>query len=488
MFCHKCGTKAIDGAMFCRNCGTKLFIDAPDVQPEVPAGSAAQGRPEIRIVSEYKSAGDPAKEYPKKRAGRRPAVIGVACLAVLVVLAVIFIAVNWEGSIDYEASVRAHKPFADNHGLPYTLGKVFDKYIPDAKWEVRQSGDVAYVSITGTAKGMDEKMCITVKASPYEPDPDLLLISAQSVTVGGNEIAAQEEAANYLFEIFTAYDEGAADLSEFAGQPDDKGTVTGVETGNSPGATEGLCYKGVPIDQLLGASQADIISIFGEPEPSEFEDEFVYGDVSMSFDTWSQHEPYLMGINGGPLEDYTYNGRALTDDEQKIIEIMGREPDYYATYLITYCLDCLGSTVYLDVSFPVDDYSTQSVVISLKWWPPDAPSDGPGEDYYDDDYPYEDDYSYGLPVLPDGFEWVESPSVVTDNYGLQTITGVIQNVSGKTKSYVGIEFNLYDYNDYQIGSASDSITNLGAGSSWRFEAYILDDNASSYRFVELFGW
>lgn len=39
-----------------------------------------------------------------------------------------------------------------------------------------------------------------------------------SVTVDGNEPAAQDEAVRYILAMFTAYDEGADDLSEYIGQ------------------------------------------------------------------------------------------------------------------------------------------------------------------------------------------------------------------------------------------------------------------------------
>lgn len=222
MFCTKCGTKALDGALFCQKCGAKLIVDtsaaqtvpeALAVQPmsEVPAAQTVAKTPD----NSARQSGSVPAEAPKKKSGKLPIILAVV---VLVVLAVILIARNWEGKIDYEASVRAHRPFADSQGLPYTYGEVLDKYFPDAKWDVRESGDEALVSISGKAKGTDEKIIIIVKASPYEPDPDLLLITTRSVAVNGNKLATQDEAVRYILAMFTAYDEGANDLSEYIGQ------------------------------------------------------------------------------------------------------------------------------------------------------------------------------------------------------------------------------------------------------------------------------
>ncbi len=110
MFCPKCGAKAIDGAGFCQKCGAKLIVDAPATQPvvESPANSKKQS-------------GGTQKDAPvKKKSKKLPIIIGVA---VLVVLAVIFIAMNWEGKTDYEATVRAHAPLSIVRDCHIPMGK-----------------------------------------------------------------------------------------------------------------------------------------------------------------------------------------------------------------------------------------------------------------------------------------------------------------------------------------------------------------------------
>lgn len=213
MFCPKCGTKALDGALFCQKCGAKLIVDEPAAKPlvESPAKSKNQS-------------GAVPKEAPmKKKSKKLPIIIGVAAL---VVLAVIFVAMNWEGKTDYEATVRAHKPFANSQGLPYTYGEVFDKYIPGAKWEVRESGDAAHVDITGNAKGTDAEVVITIKVSLDAKDPDLAPISPESVTVSGEKSPTEDEAVRFLLAMFVAYDEGDKDLSDFSKRMDEVGLTT----------------------------------------------------------------------------------------------------------------------------------------------------------------------------------------------------------------------------------------------------------------------
>lgn len=213
MFCQKCGTKALDGARFCQKCGAKLIVDDSAAQPAV----------ESPVNSTNQSASTPKEAPAKKKFKKLPIIIGAAAL---VVLAVIFIALNWEGKTDYEATVRAHAPFANSQGLPYTYGKVFDKYIPNAKWEVRKSDDAVHVDISGKAKGTDAEMVITIKVSPDEKDPDLALISPESVSVSGNKSPTEDEAVRFLLAMFIAYDEGDEDLSNFSDRLDEVGLTT----------------------------------------------------------------------------------------------------------------------------------------------------------------------------------------------------------------------------------------------------------------------
>lgn len=75
-----------------------------------------------------------------------------------------------------------------------------------------------------------------------------------------------------------------------------------------------------------------------------------------------------------------------------------------------------------------------------------------------------------------GFEWVEPITVEG-----KSITGVIKNVSGETKS-ANISFVLYDESGNQIDTTLDSISNIKNGGSWKFEAVIfdLDNEVRSY--------
>lgn len=54
-------------------------------------------------------------------------------------------------------------------------------------------------------------------------------------------------------------------------------------------------------------------------------------------------------------------------------------------------------------------------------------------------------------------------------YGVK-ITGTLVNNTDEDKSYLQIEYNLYDADGAQIGTAYANIDNLKAGGTWKFEA------------------
>lgn len=188
MFCQKCGTKLSQGARFCAKCGEKVALD--DVAHAEPITHQIQDAP---------------TNLPKKNKLKKlPLILGA------VVLIIIIIALNWEEN-DYVMSVKVHKPF-NVQGLPYTYGEVFNKYIVSPKWEVRKDGDIYYVNISGTVKGSDSKIKISIKVSEHPDDPNMLKIVPASVRIDDMRSTTQDEAVRVLFNMFWAYDEGFESL------------------------------------------------------------------------------------------------------------------------------------------------------------------------------------------------------------------------------------------------------------------------------------
>lgn len=68
------------------------------------------------------------------------------------------------------------------------------------------------------------------------------------------------------------------------------------------------------------------------------------------------------------------------------------------------------------------------------------------------------------------------------------VVGKIKNNSGKDRSYLQIEINLYDKDGNQTGSTMDNINNLEKDGIWSFKAMIFDEKATSYKIKEVTGF
>lgn len=202
MFCHKCGNQVAEDSAFCPKCGAKIKNDG-GLQQVPTSATAEQGQPR---TNDFQSV------LPqKKKLGKIPMIIGGVALVIIIA---IVIAMNWNGKIDYEATVRAHQPFAFTQELPYTYEEVLDKYISSPDWKVRKSGDVNYVDVSGKAKGTDNELSVTIKVTEDSSDPDLAKIAPESVAIDGKKSPTQNDAVEFLLAMFLMYEEKYDDISE----------------------------------------------------------------------------------------------------------------------------------------------------------------------------------------------------------------------------------------------------------------------------------
>ncbi len=68
------------------------------------------------------------------------------------------------------------------------------------------------------------------------------------------------------------------------------------------------------------------------------------------------------------------------------------------------------------------------------------------------------------------------------------VVGTVKNNSSETFGYVQVEINLYDDSGAQVGSTIDNTNNLAPGGTWKFKALIFEDEATSYKIVDVTGF
>jgi len=91
-----------------------------------------------------------------------------------------------------------------------------------------------------------------------------------------------------------------------------------------------------------------------------------------------------------------------------------------------------------------------------------------------------DIYENGLSLVD--FKWERG------EYDIRYLTGIVENKSNKTYSYVQVEFNLYDENDFQVGSTLDNINNFEPNGKWKFKAVVFEAEARKARLKGITGF
>lgn len=213
MFCPKCGTKAPDDAGFCQKCGTKLApsdtVQPTAATPDDPARQASGASVGI----------------PKRKKKKLPIIIGAI---VLLVVILVVASSGGGGGRDNIATVQAHKLFATSQNLPYTFAEVFDKYTNNPVWYTDSEDEktnTAIVKVDGIVKGTEYRLIVSIKVSPNPNDSKGCIIQPQSVNFDGTESTDQNEAIEFLYNMFAAYDKGYEDLFELLSSPKEAANV-----------------------------------------------------------------------------------------------------------------------------------------------------------------------------------------------------------------------------------------------------------------------
>lgn len=215
MYCHKCGRELPERALFCPACGARSVTAEHESPSAASAVSAATSSPTTPSPSGQPPV--PAGAPGPKASSKKKVILGlISALVVVVAVAAVLMALNWN-SVDYVASVKAFQPFYYSQGLPYTYGEVLNAYLPDAEWiavkEKKDSGLLATVEVSGTAKGLEEEVKLSVQMAPNPEDPNGALYTPESASLGEERFSSTEETVEFLYWLFVAYDQQVEDLS-----------------------------------------------------------------------------------------------------------------------------------------------------------------------------------------------------------------------------------------------------------------------------------
>jgi len=87
---------------------------------------------------------------------------------------------------------------------------------------------------------------------------------------------------------------------------------------------------------------------------------------------------------------------------------------------------------------------------------------------------------------------VDGITVEQDTFSLY-FSGIIQNNTNRTYSYVQIEISLYDADGALLGTALDNVNNLEANGKWKFKAmsFLTSDQlaeVSTWKVTDITGW
>jgi hypothetical protein len=76
---------------------------------------------------------------------------------------------------------------------------------------------------------------------------------------------------------------------------------------------------------------------------------------------------------------------------------------------------------------------------------------------------------------------VVSHEVSYGEYGNPAVTGIIENTSNESYSYVQVSVNIYK-GDTQVSTTMANTSNLQPGRKWKYEAHILQDVQGDFRY------
>lgn len=439
MFCMKCGAKLIDGAKFCLKCGAPVAVSSQHFAGEPPAPQGGQPvqptphKPQGNPPTEQPVSvppGTQANGTPQTPPIHQPGVVSPGSSSK---------ATNPRAVPGSQPGAAPNSQPAGSSPSPVGYPGVVPPGVPPKKKAARWPWIVCGVGIAAVILIVAAIIGSSMGQSEESSSPTTSTSSVQNVSLT-ETYTNEEEGLSFQYPAgwISVSEEEAADYYEsFSPENPPIVLLATEEDGDLISTMDVFKYA---------AAQEDVDWLYSSDEEfSETVPDATWIETSLTeLDGVSVRE--LLTINGDELYSRSY------------LYLSG-------AYLYEIRFDCHES--YRNDMDPIYDEVLHSCVLTIDQVNiPTSPSP--------------DD-------LPEGLAWVEKPNVVTDTdiWGSSYITGILQNTSPVPYEILSIEFNLYDASGNQIGTASDYLSNLQAGGTWKFETRILNEDAVRFEFVSV---
>lgn len=221
MFCRKCGIRLTEEAEFCHKCGTKIYQFNEQADKNGTDFDVEEQSEQEELGYDYEptfESGESEENIinPVKQKRKPTAIILIVVIAIVLLAIVGFFAVKlFTEDEPYIKSVKEWVPL-DNYGFNYTCGEIFERYLDDAKWkQFADTGNSYIVEVSGSVKGVGKYLVADFGVLPYTDD--LVKIEVQSVSFDSSLSPTTEDAQQFIYNMFEAYDAGYMDLTTFLG-------------------------------------------------------------------------------------------------------------------------------------------------------------------------------------------------------------------------------------------------------------------------------
>lgn len=146
-------------------------------------------------------------------------------LSMLVALATIFALLGLSGcstnTTDYYETVLNLKQFTDMPDIEYR--QVLNKYMDDLHGTYSGSDGNYTVTVKGNITSLQQEVVLKFSVSDDTEDSTKCVINSVTATINDNELD-QNSTLNYMYQIFSAYQAGCDDLSQWQGSAPESST------------------------------------------------------------------------------------------------------------------------------------------------------------------------------------------------------------------------------------------------------------------------